>query len=194
MKNLKTLGMLVLSALFIASCGSTAHVEKDPAANLSRYHSFAWVQTQEARDTMKTRVSDLTERNIMAAVNSELQKQGWVENKDRPDVLLAYDLLVEKSLRENDNPVYSQPYVRYYFSPYRRRYVPVYYPSQFLGYDRSEESVREATITVRILDAQTDKTVWQGWTTSDVNSRNLTSKEVRTAVRSIFRKFDVAGR
>lgn len=194
MKRMQALGMVLISALALASCGSSAHIEKDPAANLSRYHSYAWVETQDAKDTVKTKVSDLTERNIMAAVNGELQKQGWTESKTHPDVLLAYDVLVEKSVRENNNPVYSQPYTRYYFNPYSRRYVPVYYPSEFLGYDRTEEAVREATFTVRLVDARTDKTVWQGWTTGDVDSRNISSKEVQSAVRSIFRKFDVASR
>ncbi|RYZ17236.1 MAG: DUF4136 domain-containing protein, partial [Chitinophagaceae bacterium] len=121
MKRFLTFGMLALSVLFFSGCGSAAHVEKDPAANLSRYHSFAWVETRDARDTVKTPVSDLTERNIKAAVNSELQKEGWVENTARPDVLITYDVLVEKSVRENNNPVYSQPYTRYYFNPYSRR-------------------------------------------------------------------------
>lgn len=194
MKRLKTFGVLLLSGLFIAGCGSVAHVEKDPSVNLNRYRSFAWVDTQESKDSVQTRVSDLTERNLRYAVNSELEKQGWVENNTKPDVLLTYDVLVENAVRENSNPVYSQSYTRYYYNPYTRRYVPVFYPSQFLGYDRSKEDVREATLTVRLIDAKTDKTVWQGWTTGDVNNRNLTSREVQSAVKSIFRKFDVASR
>jgi len=43
-----------------------------------------------------------------------------------------------------------------------------------------------------MTDVQSDKVVWQGWTTDEVNSRNLTSKEINNAVKSIFRKFDVA--
>jgi hypothetical protein len=43
-----------------------------------------------------------------------------------------------------------------------------------------------------MTDAKTDKMVWQGWTTDELRSRNLTSKEIQTSVKSIFRKFDVA--
>jgi hypothetical protein len=43
-----------------------------------------------------------------------------------------------------------------------------------------------------MIDAKTDKTIWQGWTTEEVNSKNLTNKEIQYAVRSIFKKFDVA--
>jgi transcriptional regulator with AAA-type ATPase domain len=195
MNYVRTLCALVLSAFVMVGCGSVAHVEKDPAVSLDRYHSFAWVDTRASQnDTVKTHVSDLTERNIMNAVNTELQKQGWTESKGRPDVLLTYDVLVERSVREQNNPVYSQSYTRYYYNPYTRRYMPVYYPSQFLGYDREQQDVREGTMTVRMIDAKTDKTIWQGWTTQDVNNRNLSAKEVQSAVRSIFRKFDVASR
>jgi hypothetical protein len=52
--------------------------------------------------------------------------------------------------------------------------------------------VREGTVTITMLDAKTDKTIWQGWTTDQVNSKNLTGKEIQNSVKSIFRKFDVA--
>ncbi|MGB3165024.1 MAG: DUF4136 domain-containing protein, partial [Chitinophagaceae bacterium] len=60
------------------------------------------------------------------------------------------------------------------------------------GYERDERTIREGTVTISMIDAKTDKTVWQGWTTDEVNSRNLTSKEIQNSVKSIFRKFDVA--
>ena len=70
--------------------------------------------------------------------------------------------------------------------------IPVYYPSEFLGYDRGEQAVKEGTVTISVIEAKTEKTIWQGWTTDEVNSRNLTSKEIQNAVKTIFKKFDVA--
>jgi hypothetical protein len=61
-----------------------------------------------------------------------------------------------------------------------------------LGYDRSQHSVKEGTVTVSVIDAKTEKTVWQGWTTDEVNSQNLTNKEIQNAVKTIFKKFDIA--
>ena len=43
-----------------------------------------------------------------------------------------------------------------------------------------------------MIDRKTDKAVWQGWTTDEVNGRNLTKKEIDNSVRAIFKKFDVA--
>ena len=193
MRHLKFLTVAVFSGLLLAGCASVAHVEKDDTVNLNNYHTYAWVETKsDKNDSTSTHVSDLTERRIKEAVNKELAKAGWRQSKTKPDVLMTYDVLVEKTIKQDNRPVYSQPYTRYFYSPYSRRWVPVYYPSEFLGYDRDQQAVREGTVTISVIEAKSEKTVWQGWTTDEVNSRNLTSKEVQNAVKSIFKKFDVA--
>ena len=192
MKNIRLFGILFLSALMMASCAGIAHIEKDETANFSNYKTYSWIETQESQDSVKTKVSDLTERTITKAVNNELAKAGYRESKQEPDLLLSYDVLVERSSKEETNPIYSRPYTRYYYNPYNGRLQTLYYPSQFLGYERNEYDVREGTITISIIEAKTDKTIWQGWTTDEVNSRNLSAKEIEAAVKNIFRKFDVA--
>lgn len=195
MRYLKFLTVMALSGLLLAGCASVAHVERDKTVNLNNYHTYAWVDSKASKDdTASTKVSDLTERKIQDAVNAELAKAGWKETKHRPDVLISYDVLVENGVMQNTDPMYSQPFTRYLYNPYTRRWIAIYYPSEFLGYDRNQRSVKEGTVTISVIDAKTDKTVWQGWTTDEVNSHNLTSKEIQAAVKSIFRKFDVAGR
>ena len=189
MRNLKFLGIAALAGMLLTSCASVAHVEKDESVNFSKYKSFAWIDVKEG-ETKKA--NTLLEKNVKSAVSAELQKQGWQESKNKPDVLLNYDVLVERAVKENTNPVYSRPFTRMFYNPYSRRWTQLYYPSQFMGYDRQALEVREGTITITMIDAKIDKTVWQGWTTDQVNSRNLTAKEVQSSVKSIFRKFDVA--
>lgn len=192
MRLMKLLSVAALSGLLLAGCASAAYVEKDEKVNLNHYHSYAWVEDKDAKnDSAVTKVSDLTERTIKKAVDEQLAKTGWRESK-RPDVLLTYEVSVEKGVRDQNNPVYSEPFTRWYYNPYSRRYISVYYPSQFMGYDRDPQQVREGTITISMIDAKTDKTVWQGWTTNEVNSKNLTSKEIQSAVKNIFRKLDLA--
>jgi hypothetical protein len=55
-----------------------------------------------------------------------------------------------------------------------------------------ERPIKEGTVTISMIDTKTDKTVWQGWTTDEVNSKNMTTKEIQNSVKSIFKKFDVA--
>lgn len=102
--------------------------------------------------------------------------------------------MVERSTVQNNDPVYSQPFYRTFYSPYYRRYFIVNYPSQFIGYDRSERTIKEGTLTLNMIDARSGKTVWQGWATDEVSSRNISSKEIDAAVRSIFKKADLAKR
>lgn len=195
MRILKLLSAVTLSGLLLAGCASVAHVEKDDSVNFSKYHTYTWVETKDSKnDSAKTKVSDLTEKKIRDAVNAELARAGWRESNQRPDALISYDVLVERGVKQDNDPVYTQPFTRYIYNPYTRRWISIYYPSEFLGYDRNQRSIKEGTVTVSVIDAKTEKTVWQGWTTDEVNSQNLTSKEIQNAVKSIFRKFDVAQR
>ncbi len=190
MKPLSFLLMTAFAAV-LTGCASVAHVERDETVNLSDYKTYAWAATGE--DDSK-KATDLTTRKIYTAINTELSKEGWREVKSNPDVLVSYDVLVERNEKAVTNPVYSRSFTRPFFNPYTRRWATLYYPSQFMGYDNETRSVREGTLTITMTDARTDKMVWQGWTTDEVSSRNLTGKEIQASVKSIFRKFDVAKR
>ncbi len=193
MRYMNVLIIAAFSGLLLAGCASVAHVEKDRTVDFSTYHTYSWAETKsEKNDSIKAKVSDLTERNIRQAVNTEMEKTGWKEVKHKPDILLSYDIVIERGIKRGNNPVYSMPYSRMYFNPYTRRWNSFYYPSEFMGYNNDQRQVREGTLTISMIDAHTDKTIWQGWTTEEVNSRNLTNKEIQNNVKSIFRKFDVA--
>lgn len=192
MSRLKSFYVLVLAvgAMFLNSCGTTAHIEKDESVNLNNYKTYTWID-KENNDKVK---NEIAAQNLISIVNDELQKNGFREVKKNPDMLLSYDLLVERSVKEQSEPVYSRPYSRMYYNPYTRRYGTLYYPSQFLGYDSYTTPVKEGTVSISMIDAKTDKTVWQGWTTNELNSSQFSSKEVQRNVRSIFKKFDLASK
>jgi len=189
--NWKAWVTVALSPVMLLSCASTAHIEKDNSVNFSSYKTFTWLHGDKGK--LKDQ-NDLAESKIRQAVSLELEKSGWKETKIKPDVILDYDLLVEKASKEKRDPVYSYPTSRLLFNPYTRRYATIYYPSQFLGYDSHNEMIKESTITISMIDAKTDKMVWQGWTTGEVTSRHITQKEIQKAVAGIFKKFDVAQR
>lgn len=186
--NWKSWVMMAFGPVFLLSCASTAHIEKDESVNFSNYKTFVWLHGNEGKLEQQ---SDLMESKVRQAVTAELEKAGWKLVKDKPDLILDYDLLVEKGSKERREAVYSQPYSRLIYNPYTRRYATIYYPSQFLGYESYEQLIKEGTITITMIDAKTDKVIWQGWTTEELNSRNITSKEIQKAVAGIFKKFDL---
>lgn len=192
MKKNWTLWSVSMGIVFLlASCAPSAHIEKDDKTDFSRYKTFAWIE-KDGKSKIGS-ANDLAEGKIKQAVNKELEKTaGWKETNRNPDVLLSYDVLVEKSVKSVNDPVYSRSFTRTFYSPYSRRFINVYYPSQFMGYDNYDVPTREGTVTISMIDADNDKTVWQGWSTAEVDSRRMTSKEIESSVKAIFRKFDVA--
>ena len=192
MSRLKSFYVLVLAAgaMLLNSCGTSAHIEKDETANLANYKTYTWID-KENKDRMTNQIAV---QNLKSIVDQELQKNGFREVKRNPDLLLSYDMLVEKTVKEQSDPVYSRPYSQVFYNPYTRRYGTIYYPSQFLGYDSYATPVKEGTVSISMIDARTDKTVWQGWTTDELNGSQFSSKEVQKNVRSIFKKFDVASK
>jgi len=187
----KSLGSLLAVSFFILSCGSTAHIEKDNTVDFASYKTYAW---EPRPDSVKQdRSNDLVEASIKDAVDQQIQKNtSWRQVSKNPDLILSYDLLVEKTLSQQSDPMYSRSYIRTFYSPYSRRFINVYYPSRFLGYDRYDVPANEGTVSITMIDTKTDKTVWQGWTSDEIDSRKFKRSEAEAAVRSIFKKFDLA--
>ena len=190
MKNIRSLLVIAAFGSLLSGCAATAFIEKDQAANFNQYKTFAWLN--ESDDSTGIKKNSLQETNLRQAVNAELLKANWKEENTKPDIILKHDVLVEKTVRESNNPVYSQGFTRRFYNPYTRRFSYIYYPSQFMGYNANQYESREGTLTITMIDAKTDKVVWQGWTTDEVSNKNLTGDEIRGSVKSIFRKFDVA--
>lgn len=191
LRSINWAGAVVISAVILFSgCAGNAHIEKDRSADFSKYHTYAWMDKPETKEVKKNHRKELTETNIRDAVNEQLKKNGWKEVNSNPDVLISYDLLVEKNEKEQRDPVYSSPYSRSYYNRYTGRVSTIYFPSQFMGYDSYTTTVKEGTITITMIDNRTDKTVWQGWTTDELYGSRITGKEIDQNVKAIFKKFD----
>lgn len=186
MKRTFLLGLSAITIMFLAGCGPTAHIETSKNVNFNQYQTFAWADLKNRRGH-----PDLTEEKIKDAVSYELQKTtGWRENNRNPDVLLSYDVLVERGARVQSDPMYSWGGYRTFYNPYRRRFYNVYYPSMFMGYDNYAVPTKDGTITITMVDARTDKTILQAWATDEVDSRRLNASEVDRIVKAIFKKWN----
>ena len=189
MKTVKWISAMAFLLIAIVACGPTAHIEKDPAADLGAYKTYAWVDTRDSQDQSTSSPTEFARLGVQNAVNEQLKQKGLNLVNDHPDVLLSFDILVERNVEQRSDPVYTRPMSRLYYNPYFRRWGTIYYPSRFIGYDTYSVPVRKATLTINMMDANTDKAIWQGWTTQTVNSRLLTTEEIRTGVNAILKKF-----
>ena len=187
MKKLMIAIMLISATAVFIGCGTPAYVEKDASANLSDYKTYMWVDVKASEDDASARVTSFADVSMHNSVNAELRNWGWREVTENPDVLISYDVLVERNVEMQNDPVYSQPYSRLYYNRFTGRWSRIYYPSQFLGYQQYQVPVREATITITMMDTDTDKRIWQGWTTERL-SGGITDLDVKRSVRNIFKQ------
>ena len=153
-----------------------------------------WVDTRYNENDKTTRPAAYGDISVRNAANAELRKAGWNEVASDPDLLVSYDVLVQNNTIRKADPVYSQSYTRTYYNPRLRRWGTIYYPSEFLGYNNYDVPVKEGTITITLTDANTDKNVWQGWTTDELNYTRITPEEITAGVQNIFSKLKVAGK
>lgn len=187
-KKLLWTGTLVSSVLFLVACGPSAHIEKDKNLNLAAYHSFAWATPDKKIN------NNVVDENLKSAVSEKLKKDyNWEEIQGNPDVLVSYDVLVERSHRTTSSPVYSRPFMRSFYNPYNHRVYRVYYPSQFMGYDEQSTPTKEGTITITLVDAATGKAILQGWASTEILGHKLTTADANSIVNAIFKKMKSAG-
>ncbi len=179
----------VLSLLLISfSCSSPAYVQKDPDLNLQVSKTYMWVDSKASETDASTRATAYADMSVHNAVNAELNTRGWREVTENADVLISYDVLVERTTETQRDPVYSQPFTRYYYNPYHRRWSTIYYPSQFQGYQVYQTPVKEGTVTISMFDARTDKNIFQGWTTERLSASGITNDDIQKSVRNIFKE------
>ncbi|HEV7622015.1 MAG TPA: DUF4136 domain-containing protein, partial [Flavisolibacter sp.] len=142
MKLMQTFSLLGILMSLLSGCSSPVYVQRDETANLAKYKTYMWVETKASQDDNRN-TTPFAENVIHQKVNEELAKRGWREVNSNPDVLVEHDILVEKSVERQSDPVYTQPFSRVYYNPYIRRWGTIYYPSQFVGYDSYNTPVRE---------------------------------------------------
>jgi hypothetical protein len=171
-------------------CGISSHIEVARGVDFNNYKTFAW--NTDSGITMSSRANnDIVDDNVKNDISSELEKKGWIETDHNPDVLLDYNVMVEKKLGQHTEPVYSYPYSQYYYNPWRRRGGYFYHPSFLQSYHTYNVPFNEATLTVNMIDAKTNKLIWQGSSQQEVNNKNVTSQEAQVGVKSIFKKLNL---
>ena len=187
MKKINAGGVIIGFVALLTSCSTPAYVEKDNSVNLSDYKTYMWVDVKANENDASGRPIAFADVSVHNTVNAELNNWGWREVSDDPDVLLSYDVLVERNVETQNDPVYSQPYSRLYYNRFTRRWSSIYYPSQFLGYQQYQVPVKEATVTITMMDADSAKKIWQGWTTERLSGA-LSDLDVKKSVRNIFKE------
>ena len=188
-KYFSILSATVASVFIFTSCAVTTHVETAAGVDFNNYKTFGWANGNgEKKEDADNGIVD---NNIKNAITTQLENQGWKETSQNPDVILDYNVMVEKKVNQVSEPIYSYPYTHYYYNGWRRRGGYMYYPNDLLGYHTYNIPFKEGILTVNMVDAKTNKLIWQGSAQGDVSNSTVTTQEMQSDVTSIFKKFNL---
>jgi len=188
-KYFSILSAAVASVFIFTSCAVTTHVETAAGVDFNNYKTFGWANGNgEKKEDADNGIVD---NNIKNAITTQLENQGWKETNQNPDVILDYNVMVEKKVNRVSEPVYSYPYTHYYYNGWRRRGGYMYYPNDLLGYHTYNIPFKEGILTVNMVDTKTNKLIWQGSAQGDVSNTTVTTQEMQSDVTSIFKKFNL---
>ncbi len=192
MKNslIKSMFFFAAAVFTFAGCNVTSHTQQLPGINFNNYKTFAWVNPGINGKGDRSN-NDIIDNNIKNSVAMELTNRGWVESETNPDVFLDYTIAVRHGHRVQDAPVYSYPFSRYVYR--RGRIYSLWFPSSLMGMRTVDVPFREGELTINMIDGKTNKLIWQGWASGNLNEHQFTNKDVNKQVKSIFKKFKYPG-
>lgn len=186
-RNLPYFSVFTLFLLLMTSCGSTLSVTNDfdKSVDFSKYKTFSFYHLKTTGE-----ISQLNADRIVKAIILEMKGKGYVESKDNPDLLInAVTVLQEKEA----TTVSSTNYYGYggFYRPYGYGYG---YP---MGNSTSVNTYnyKDGTLMVDILDAKTDKLIWEGTGTSEITSKiNDPEKAIGYAISKILASYPVSAK
>lgn len=189
-KYVQVLSAAVMSAFLFSACSVSTHIETAAGVDFNNYKTFGW-SNGNGEKKEDNADNDIVDNNIKNAISQQLEARGWKETSQSPDVILDYNVMVEKKYDQVSEPVFNYPYTHYYYNGWRHRAGYMYYPSDLIGYHSYNIPFRQGTLTVNMVDTKTNKLIWQGSAVGDVSSKNVTTQEMTGDVSSIFKKFDL---
>ena len=188
MKTLKLIsgGSALLFMCF--SCSTVAYIQKDDGINLSGTKNYMWIDTRADETDIAKKATSYADVSIHTSLNAELTKRGWIEVTENPDLLISYDILMENTVKTQKELLYSRPFTRSYYNPSGKKWSTIYYPSQFQGYEIYETPVKSGTVTITIVDAKTDKNVFQGWTVENLQNSGISNENIKKSILAILKQ------
>ena len=177
----KPLLLSLLAAVLLAGCAPRVYTEQDQDAKLAGYHRFAWLTPPPAPVRDPILDSQILESRVHHAVSSDLKTRGYEEVAPDagPDFLVTYHTSAKQTV-ESTGPSFSFGFI----DAFPHGFGAVGFP---VGPD--VQSRDEGTLMLDVLDAQSKRLVWRGWTTELLNQDNYSDKSVQDAVKDIFDKF-----
>lgn len=181
------IGFVLIAVM--ASCSSTKVVtDMDKGINFTAYKTYQLKPHENKSGEKSIVMNELNEKRIIASIENQLAASG-MESSESPDAYLVYgvDVDIEKGYTTNSHysggPTYR----------YGRR--GMYYGGSGFGSSSStttETQTMNGTISIALIDAETDELLWISYGTKEINPKNKKVEEnINKAMVKIFENFPI---
>jgi hypothetical protein len=190
------IGLVILNLFSCAS--SEIFTDSDTSVNISRYQSFAWYPVSNEELANNAFNNQIIENNIKTEASSLIQQKGYVANIDSPDIIFEYHIMVEKKIRQEQQPIYNN-------NPYNYRNMGNYNPNwrgpnlnninnfnnapYIIGYKTLDIPYEEGTFTINGIDRRTNRLVWRGWAVGTIVDPMQYEDDIKRDIQRIFKNF-----
>ncbi len=183
--------VLLASTAMLSSCVTSAATRganaiQTPYAATKTYKTYAWHQpTPSATPVFEKGYSEKLDKNIIRAVEEELEKHGYRKTTESPDVLVAYDISVSM-VEEMDKAAKTRPGFGYsygYMVGYRYNYGHADMP----GY-RAVDLFKQGTLIIDLINPKSNMLLWRGWAEGGITNFKASYSKVHNQVEEVLSK------
>lgn len=178
--KLKSILFLLLVTGLVVGCSSSVSVtsDYDKTVDFTKYKTFSFYHLKTTGE-----VSQLNADRIANAIKKEMIAKGYVETSNNPDVLVNSVVVVEEKVAVTTSTNY------YGYGGYYRPYGYWGYPAG-ASTNVSTYEYKDGTMIIDIVDAKTEKLVWEGVGTKELKSNQKDAEEaIGYAVYKILANF-----
>lgn len=168
---------IALLAIGIAGCAThpLVRTDHDPAADFSRYHSYAWQQEPAI-------TNPLVKQRLIAAIDAELSRKGWTRvAAGSADIALVGNVATRE--KQTIETFYGGP--RWNGWSWQQEWGgPGVYPNTRIS------TYTVGTFVLDMFDNNTRQAVWRGYAEGSVpDSPEKVNKAVQSAITRMFDAF-----
>lgn len=165
----------------LTSCSGTKVVtDMDRTTNFTAYKTYQLKPFERPEDKEVMMVNELNEKRMLAAIEGQLALSG-MEVSENPDAYVVYGFDVDIKKGYYSSSSYMGGAGRYYGGGFGSSYSTT-----------SETNTAQGTLTIALLDAETDDLLWISHGTKELkfNSKKI-DEHINEAVAKVFEEFPI---
>lgn len=178
----------LLATFMLSACASTPNTLSNsaPGIDFSQYSTFGFLQNPS---TDAQNYQSLETSYLKVAVSQQLDRRG-LSYSNSPELLVNFYINTQEKIRSRSVPTTSAYY------GYRDPFYDPWggYGTVGMGYETRIEQYTEGTLNIDVVDAATNKLIWEGAVTGRVTDRNIKNLEqtIDNAVADVMTAFPIA--